>query len=154
MLLACVSMGFVIKNPPEKQMKEFCELKHVSLSIERYGCKSTNVLYPVCMGYCRSSIQLPFLNISKKESCRACVANYVGRNIFNLECNESAKINYVELPLISSCKCQEMSCQQCYWTVLQILLLCCSFWMLLKAEKSINVTALILRTDVDTEQKI
>ena len=111
MLLVYVSIGFVIKNSPEKEIKEFCKLKYVALSIERYGCKSANVLYPVCVGYCRSSIQLPVLNIPKKESCRACVANHVRRNKFNLKCNESVKFNYVVVPLITSCKCQEISCQ-------------------------------------------
>ena len=110
MLNFYVSMGFVIKNPPQKEIEEFCKLKYLALPIERYGCKSTNVLYPVCVGYCRSSIQLPVFNIPKKESCRACVASHVGRNKFNLNCNESVKFNYVEVPFITSCKCQDISC--------------------------------------------
>ena len=110
--LFCFSVGFIPKNPPEKQIKEFCELKYKAIQVERYGCKPAVIFHPICAGYCRSSIQLSFRNIPKKESCRVCVPSNVGtRNQVEgeklyLDCNKSAKVNYINVPVISNCKCQ------------------------------------------------
>ena len=111
--LFCFSVGFVPKNPSEKQIKEFCELKYKAIQVERYGCKPAVIFHPICAGYCRSSIQLSFRNIPKKESCRVCVPSNVGtRNQVEgeklyLDCNKSAKVNYINVPVISNCKCQD-----------------------------------------------
>lgn len=92
---------------------EVCQLKYVSWEFKRVGCKSRKIPYPFCFGYCRSISRLPFLTLPKKESCRACIptkARVPTARLF-LGCNKTEDPDYIEVPIITGCHCQDTLCQ-------------------------------------------